>query len=62
MAKILELKQEASMPVEQLIMQITSTEGMQLTEGRLHPWIGQDLLHIITQGDVVSPFLYEMRL
>lgn len=54
MAKILELKQEACTPVEQLIMQITIIEGMQLTEGRLHPWIGQDLLHIITQDDVES--------
>lgn len=52
MAKILALKQEACIPVGQLIMQITSIEGMQLTEGKLHPWIGRGLLHIITQGEV----------
>lgn len=55
MVKILELKQEACIPVEQLIMQITSIEGMQLTEGKLHPWLGRDLLHIKTQGEVKSP-------
>lgn len=55
MAKILELKQEACIPVEQLIMQITSIEGMQFTEGKLHPWIGRDLLHTIIQGEVKSP-------
>jgi hypothetical protein len=56
MDKILERKQEACIPVEQLIMQITSIEGMPLTEGKLHHWIDRDLLHIITQGEVKSPF------
>lgn len=56
MAKILELKQEACIPVEQLIMQITSIEGMQLTEGKPHPWIGRDLFHTKIQGEVNSPF------
>lgn len=56
MAKILEVKQGACIPMEQLIMQITSIEGMQLTEGALHPWTGRDLLHTIIQGEVASAF------